>query len=83
MPGLNSFIDMSRHNQNLNFSKIMNTGAILGIIQKAPQKPSYSGMISSFNTCTLDISSPKHHSRQDWVKSWEYGPPLGYFVQPL
>jgi hypothetical protein len=83
MPGLNSFIDMSHHNQNLDFSKIKKRGAILGIIHKAPQKVSHSSMISPFNICTLDISSSKHHSRQDWIKSWEYGPPLGYFVLPL
>jgi lysozyme len=41
MPGLNSVIDLSHHNQNLDFSQIKNKGAILGVIHKATQGTKY------------------------------------------
>lgn len=41
MPKLNVIVDLSHHNQNLDFSQIKNSGGILGIIHKATQGSSY------------------------------------------
>lgn len=41
MLGFNGVIDLSHHNQNLDFSQIKNVGGILGIIHKATQGSGY------------------------------------------
>jgi lysozyme len=41
MPELNAVIDLSHHNQNLDFSQIRNDGGILGVIHKATQGTGY------------------------------------------
>jgi lysozyme len=41
MPGSNVIIDLSHHNQNLDFSQIKDPGGILGIIHKATQGTNY------------------------------------------
>jgi lysozyme len=41
MPWLNAVIDLSHHNQNLDFSQIANPGGILGVIHKATQGTRY------------------------------------------
>ena len=41
MPGSNVIIDLSHHNQNLDFSQIKVPGGILGIIHKATQGTTY------------------------------------------
>ena len=41
MPGSNVIIDLSHHNQNLDFSRMKDPGGILGIIHKATQGMNY------------------------------------------
>jgi lysozyme len=41
MPELNAVIDLSHHNQNLDFPQIKNAGGIVGVIHKATQGVTY------------------------------------------
>lgn len=41
MPALNAVIDLSHHNQNLDFSQMKNSGGISGVIHKATQGMTY------------------------------------------
>jgi len=41
MPEVNKVVDLSHHNQNLDFSQMKTAGNILGIIHKATQRVKY------------------------------------------